>query len=279
MDRYVRHLPEYLIEAGALGCFMVSACVFGTLLGHPASPVVAAVGDPIALRAIMGVAMALTLIAIAYSPWGRRSGAQMNPAFTLTFHRLGRSARADAVGYVIAQFAGGALGVVIAAALLGEPLGAPGVKYVVTQPGMQGIAIAFAAEAVISAILMTMVLHVSSSERWKRFTGVFAGALVAVYITLEAPLSGMSMNPARTVASALAARDWMAVWIYFAAPMTGMLLAAEVFVRMRGRASAPCGKLMHAEPCLFCDHTVRVENRGLTPNRESGSDPKPRVGV
>ena len=255
MHRYLRDLPEYLIEAVALGCFLLSACLFGTLLGHPRSPVVAMVESPLALRSIMGVAMALTLVAIVYSPWGRRSGAQMNPAFTLTFHRLGQSARFDAVAYVVAQFVGGAAGVGIATAFLGDALGAPGVRYVVTQPGMAGLAVAFVAEVVISAVLMMMVLNVSSSERWKRFTGLFAGVLVAVYITVEAPLSGMSMNPARTVASALAAGDWMAVWIYFAAPLAGMLLAAEVFVRTRGRSNAPCGKMMHSEPCLFCNHS------------------------
>ena len=254
MDRPFRHLPEYLIEAGALACFMISACMFGTLLGHPQSPVVTAVGSPLALRSMMGIAMALTLIAIVYSPWGRRSGAQMNPAVTLTFHRLGRSSRRDTMCYIAAQFIGGAGGVMLAAALLGEALAAPGVEYVVTRPGMQGIAIAFVAELAISAILMTMVLHVSSSARWKPLTGVFAGLLVATYITIEAPLSGMSMNPARTVASAIAAGDWMAVWVYFAAPITGMMLAAELFVRARGLARAPCGKLVHAEPCLFCEH-------------------------
>jgi aquaporin Z len=77
---------------------------------------------------------------------------------------------------------------------------------------------------------------------------------VATYITVEAPLSGMSMNPARTVASALGAHHWMSVWIYFVAPLAGMLAAAELFVRTRERGEIPCGKLMHAEPCLFCDH-------------------------
>jgi aquaporin Z len=86
------HWPEYLIEAGALGTFMIPACASGTCLGHPASPVVAVVPSDLARRVIMGVLMGLTLIAIVSSPWGRRSGAQMNPAVTLTFHRLGRSA-------------------------------------------------------------------------------------------------------------------------------------------------------------------------------------------
>jgi aquaporin Z len=253
------HWPEYLIEAGALGAFMISACVFGTLLGAAASPVVATVPSAFVRRMLMGVSMGLTLVAIVYSPWGRRSGAQMNPAVTLTFHRLGRSSRRDVAGYVAAQFVGGALGVMVSSALLGDWLAAPGVRYVVTEPGMAGIVVAFVAEALISAVLLTMVLHVSSSERWKRYTGAFAGILVAVYITLEAPLSGMSMNPARTVASALGANHWMSVWLYFVAPLVGMLGAAELFARMRAGREIPCGKLMHAEPCLFCEHVASVQ--------------------
>lgn len=252
------HWPEYLIEAGALGCFMISACVFGTLLGHPDSPVVLAVSSPLVRRTMMGVVMGLTLIAIVHSPWGRRSGAQMNPVLTMTFYRLGRSAPRDAAGYVVAQFVGGALGVLAAGLVLGRTLAAPGVTYVVTEPGMSGVVIAFVAEAVISAIMMTMVLRTTSSDRWKRYTGVLAGLLVAAYITIEAPLSGMSMNPARTVASALAAHHWTAVWIYFLAPLTGMMAAAEIFVRTRKGRDVPCGKLMHARPCLFCDYVVRT---------------------
>lgn len=252
------HLPEYLIEAGALGCFMISACVFGTLLGHPTSPVVRAIGSETTRRVIMGLAMGLTAIAIIHSPWGRRSGAQMNPALTLTFFRLGKSAPRDAAAYVAAQFIGGAAGVMLAAAALGPALAAPGVKYVVTEPGMAGVAAAFVVELVISAIMMTMVLQTTSSPRWKRYTGVLAGALVATFIILAAPISGMSMNPARTVASALAAHEWMAVWVYFTAPLAGMLTAAELYVRARGQAAVPCGKYMHADPCIFCEHVRTV---------------------
>ena len=255
------HWPEYGIEAGALSCFMISACVFGTLLGAPGSPVVSAVPSPLVRRVMMGALMGLTLIAIVYSSWGRRSGAQMNPAFTLTFFRLGRSAPRDAVAYIVAQFVGGALGVVVAAALLGPALAAPGVMYVVTEPGMPGVAVAFISELVISAVMMAMVLRVSSSEQWKRYTGLFAGLLVATYIAIESPLSGMSMNPARTVASALVAHRWVAVWIYFVAPLAGMLIAAEIFLRTRTQRAIPCGKIMHAEPCLFCEHVRRAHGR------------------
>lgn len=251
------HWPEYLIEAAALGTFMLAACVFGTLVGHPASPVhraLDALGGPVAQRAGMGLLMGATAVALIYSPWGRRSGAHMNPATTLTFLRLGRVAPRDAAAYVAAQFAGGALGVQAARLVLGAWLAHPAVDYVVTRPGAAGAAAAFAAEAAIAAVLMTVVLHANASPRWMRWTGGLAGALVATYILVEAPVSGMSMNPARTVASALGAGEWTALWLYLLAPLAGMQLAAWAYVRRRGAAAVPCAKMRHAEPCLFCAH-------------------------
>jgi len=86
------------------------------------------------------------------------------------------------------------------------------------------------------------------------FTGLFAGILVATYITLEAPLSGMSMNPARTLGSALSAHAWTALWIYFTAPPLGMLLAAEAYLRVQGAQRIFCAKLHHqnTKRCIFC---------------------------
>src|SRR5439155_1730641 len=84
------HWPEYLMEAAGLGLFMISAGLFATLLEHPDSALHQAIGDPFLRRVLMGIAMGLTLIAIVYSPWGKQSGAHLNPVVTLTFHRLGR---------------------------------------------------------------------------------------------------------------------------------------------------------------------------------------------
>jgi hypothetical protein len=65
----------------------------------------------------------------------------------------------------------------------------------------------------------------------------------------------MSMNPARTLGSALFARDWTALWIYFLAPPAGMLAAAEVYLRQRGREAVFCAKLHHQnrKRCIFCE--------------------------
>ena len=85
-----QHWPEYLMEAAGLGMFMISACLFGTLLEYPGSPVHNAIADPMLRRVLMGFAMGLTAIGIIYSPWGKQSGAHINPSITMTFFRLGK---------------------------------------------------------------------------------------------------------------------------------------------------------------------------------------------
>ncbi len=252
-DTLRTHWPEYLIEAAGLGALMVSACGFGTLLFHPASPVVHAIPDPGVRRLVMGVAMGLTAIALIMSRWGQRSGAHFNPATTLTFWGLGKVATADAVFYVLAQPLGGIAGVVLSSAVLGPALADPAVDYVVTVPGPLGVVAAFVAELAITFVLMTVVLRASNTPGLSRFTPLLVGALVATYIAVEAPVSGMSMNPARTLASAVPADAWTALWIYITAPPLGMLLAAEAYVRSRGLAAVFCAKLRHdnGERCIF----------------------------
>jgi aquaporin Z len=245
-----RHWPEYLMEAAGLGLFMVSACVFAILLFHPASPV--APRAVLARRALMGLAMASTAVALIYSPWGRRSGAHFNPAVTLTFLRLGKVRAWDACFYVAAQCLGGVSGVLAVAAAARSFVADPAVNYVVTVPGSRGVAVAFVAELAIAFWLMAVVLAASNTPRLARFTGLLAGALVAAYITLEAPLSGMSMNPARTLASALPAGTWQAFWVYLTAPVAGMLLAGELHVHW-ARLPVHCAKLQHdhGRRCIF----------------------------
>jgi len=240
----IDHWPEYASEALALGLFMVSAGGFGILLFHPRSPLF--IEMPFLARVAMGIAMGLTAIALIKSPFGQRSGAHMNPAVTLTFHRLGKISSGDAIAYVVAQFIGGALGLWLLSLL--EPKALAGVGYVATRPGPSGIAVAFVAEAVISFLLMTVVLHASNAARVAPYTPFLAGACVAAFIIIEEPFSGMSMNPARSFASALVGGVWDPLWIYFVAPPSGMLAAAMLY---RGRVY--CAKLNHfgKARCIF----------------------------
>jgi aquaporin Z len=253
------HWAEYLCEAFGLGLFMFSAASFAVLLFHPRSPVPIRIPSMASRGALMGLAMGLTGLVNTYSPWGRRSGAHLNPALSLTFYRLGMLGGADLLGYVTGQFVGGVAGLGVARLAWHSLVRDPSVRFVVTVPGPQGVPAAFLAELCISAGLMMTVLMISNSHRWRRLTGVAAAALVTLYITFESPLSGMSMNPARTVASALWAHEYPALWLYFVAPLAGMLLAADCYLRLRGQARLFCAKLDH-DPrfrCIFCESRAR----------------------
>jgi len=278
LNKLTEHWPEYLMEAAGLGIFMVSACTFATILEYPGSPIRQTIADPIIRRALMGLAMGLTAIGIIYSPWGKQSGAHINPAITMAFLRLGKIEPWDAVFYMGAQFVGGLSGVLLIAILLGSTLAHPSVNYVATIPGTDGTGIAFLAELVISFILMLVVLVAINTQKLARWTGLFAGILVATYITVEAPLSGMSINPARTFASALPAQLWTALWVYFTAPLVGMLLAAELYLRLKGAHEVFCAKLHHQnnKRCIFrCGYKKvtepAVESKGPA---ETGQEPK-----
>src|SRR5258707_1933123 len=145
------HWPEYLMEAGELALYMFFACAFATLLQHPASQVRHFIINDVFRRALMGLAMGATVIAIVTTPWGKRSGGHFNPALTFTFYRLGKVEVLDALFYAAAQFSGATGGVAIATDVL---RGAPengAIPYAVTVPGadrnaggfVSGLTIAF----------------------------------------------------------------------------------------------------------------------------------------
>lgn len=262
------HWREWGIEAAGLGLFMISAGLFATLLEGPGSPVRERLSDPLTRRALMGLAMGLTAMALIYSPWGRRSGAHFNPATTLTFFRLGKVSRADALAYPVSQVAGGLIGVGVVARLLGTRFTSPPVDWVATRPGRFGATAAFAGEVAIAGLMMLTVLFFSNRPAIARYTGVAAATLVCLYITLEAPLSGMSLNPARSLASLLPSGDLGGLWVYLCAPLVGMLAAAEIYRRLPGHLPILCAKLHHdaSSPCPFhcgfCRHPAAVpENR------------------
>ena len=241
------------MEFTEMGVYLFFTCLFATLLQHPASPIRHLLPNDNIRRAFFGISVGATIVVIVLTPWGKQSGGHLNPAMTFTFYRLGKLEFWDAVFYGVAQFAGATAGVVIATLLL---LGAPGnptIRYAATLPGRFGVGVAFTAEVIISFFLMVTVLLASNHNSFSRYTPYFLGALYAIFITLETPLSGMSMNPARTFGSAFRGRYWHALWIYFLAPTLGMLLAAEFFLWVRAGIGPYCAKLHHASDkrCIF----------------------------
>jgi aquaporin Z len=203
----------------------------------------------------------LVLTNLIYSPLGQRSGAHMNPAVTLTFLRLGKINPVDAAAYVSAQFIGGATGIVLAGLLLRGLTAHPSVNHVATIPGPNGSAVAFASEVAISFLMMTTILTLSNHARLARYTGLAAGLLVATYIVVEAPFSGMSMNPARTRGSNVLASMASSLWIYFTAPPIGMLLAGEWYLRRHGASRILCAKLHHTHSARCIFHCGHMETR------------------
>jgi aquaporin Z len=253
-DSLRRHWPEYLMEAGEAGVYLFSACAIATLLWHPHSPIQEYLPSDAVRRMLMGAAIGATIIAIVLSPWGKQSGAHFNPAVTLTYYRLGKMTPCDTLFYCIAQLSGAVAGVAAASLLLRGAPAHHAVRYAATLPGIYGDGIAFAAELVISFLLMSAILFASNHESLAPYTPYFAAILAAVYIAFESPLSGMSTNPARTFGPALYGGYWNALWIYFVAPPLGMLVAAQGFLWVRESKGPYCAKLHHDNDkrCIFC---------------------------
>jgi len=248
------HWPEYLMEGALLGLYMMSAGIFAVLLQVYPSPIHGWIKSSFFRRLLYGLAMGMTSTALVYSPWGRQSGAHANSAITFTYWRLGKIRTSDALFYAIAQFAGGVSGVAFISVLFGDSFRLPPVRYVTTQPGPEGVWWALAAELLMSFLFMSTILFVTNCPALAKHTGVFTGSLVALFLTFEAPLSGMSMNPARTFSSALSGWLWQGTWAYFVGPISGMLLAVEVRKRLMHAPMRACAKLYHDEHtrCIFC---------------------------
>jgi aquaporin Z len=149
---------------------------------------------------------------------------------------------------------GGVAGTALAAALLAPLAAAPEVNFVRTVPGPGGVGPAILGELAISFLTLSILLAVSARPGTMRLTGLVAGLVVMANITFEAPLSGMSMNPARSFGPALVATDF---WIYLVVPPAGMWLAAALHDRLvrAGAFTRACAKLNHSSRvrCIFCE--------------------------
>lgn len=264
IETFKRNWPHYIAEAAGLGFFMTCASAFTTALRSPFSPLTQVLKDPFQQLVALGILMGFVIVAIVYSPWGKKSGAHINPAVTLAFFRLGKITSQDAFFYIVSQFLGGALAVQIMGLVLGAAYRHKSINYVVTAPGPGGPLKAFIAEFVISFILMLVLLLVSNSKKTKKLAGVFAGVLITLYLIFEEPYSGMSLNPARSSASAFAAREGKDLWIYYVAPVFSMLLASQAFLWVvKGRNQLPNHPMAEEENEQAAEKKKAVEPKAM----------------
>jgi len=267
LDTLQKHYIEYLIEAWGLGTILLCAGIYATVLFYPASPVHRAIANPLLLRVCMGLAMGTTIFLVVRSPWGRRSGAHFNPAVTFTFYRLGKVKPWDAIFYGLFQLFGGLVGVFLARLVLHEAFSGEPIHYIATVPGKAGVTGALIAELLVATLTMFVVQSLSNRPKLSPITPKVVGVLVVFYIILVSPYSGFSMNPARTLASAIPSGIWTAIWLYLVAPVSGMLLGAELYLRLNPHKTVRCGKLWYdhttpcgrgdrqgTTPCIFCEN-------------------------
>ncbi|MDO7845253.1 aquaporin [Hymenobacter sp. M29] len=229
---------HYLVEAGGPMAFLTVSSLAAVVFHHPDSAAARALGPQEWVQRVgVGLVVGLLIVVMAYSPWGKRSGAHFNPAVTLGFWQLGHIGTADALWYVLAQFVGALVagfGVVWALApWFGHHL----IHHNTTQPidATHGWALALGAEMLISGLLMLGLLGSLHSAQGKKWTGALAGLLLAVFVVVESPLSGMSLNPARTLGTAVASGEAAGLWLYFLGPLAAMWATAEAYRRYRQR--------------------------------------------
>jgi MIP family channel proteins len=182
----------------------------------------------------VGIALVfgLVVMAMVYAT-GHLSGAHLNPAVTVAFVLTRHFPRAEALAYLLAQVAGALAAATLLAAIWPSQPAALGA----TLPTV-GSGSAFVYEAVLSAFLMFVIMAVATDAR-----AVGAGAAIAIggTVGLDAlfggPITGASMNPARSIGPALVTGELQSLWIYIAAPLLGAAAGALAYQAIRGEAA------------------------------------------
>jgi aquaporin Z len=210
------------------------------------SPVVQLIPSAGLRRLITGFLFGSTGALIALSPIGKESGAHINPVVTLAFWLMGKLPGVHAVGYVAAQLAGGVIG---ALPLLTWGAMGRSVEFGATLPGPGvGAGQALLGEGVATLALICGVFFFIQHRRIRAFTPALFPALYAVMVFLEAPVSGTSTNPARSLGPAVISGDWRDWWVYWIGPLAGTLAGVALFrFTWLQRVEIEVAKLYHFE--------------------------------
>ena len=232
-------LPRRL-AAEALGTFCLVAAGTGAVLVDGLTGGSIGVGG---VAAAFGLVVAIMVMAL-----GHLSGAHLNPAVTLAFAAARHFPAREVGPYVCAQVAGA----IAASASLRGLFGA-GASLGVTTPSFVGDASALVIEAVLTAVLMIVILAVATDTRAiGQLAAVAIGGTIALEALVMGPVTGASMNPARSLAPALVAGEGGGLWIYLIGPIAGALAGAAIYEMLRGvprpaPAPAPAALVEHEE--------------------------------
>ncbi len=180
-----------------------------------------------------GVALsfAFIIVAMIYAV-GHLSGAHLNPAVTIGFWSVGRFPSSEVVPYILSQL----VGATAAAAALTVALVRAG-HAGATLPAVS-MPVAFGVEWLLSFVLMFVIMAVATDARVPGgFAAIGVGLTVGFCAMAGGPLTGASMNPARSFGPAVAGGEWTAHWVYWVAPVTAMAVAARVYNFLRPASS------------------------------------------
>ncbi len=207
---------------------------FLVLIGAGSAVVNAAIGGGIGVAGI-ALAFAFVIIAMVYA-LGHLSGAHLNPAVTVAFWSTRRFPGRDVALYVAAQCAGAIAAAGVLRAVLG-PVGHLGATLPATAP-LVPVGAAFLIEWLLSFALMFVIMAVATDDRVAPgFAPLAVGLTVGFCALMGGPLTGASMNPARSLGPALVGGEWRAHWLYWVAPMTAMMIAARAYDALRPAAA------------------------------------------
>ena len=225
MENMKAKLPKFAAEAVGTFCLVFAgtgAVIVDAVSGGRVTPV--------GISLVFGFIVAALIYAL-----GHISGAHFNPAVTMGFWASGRMKGAEAGGYATAQVIGAAAASIVLSFIFP---GAPAALGATLPSGSWQQA--FALEFIMTAMLMLVILGVAVDERAQGVTaGAAIGALIAAEALLGGPISGASMNPARSLGPALAAAAWRSHWVYWAAPLSGSLMGAWTYSLIRCPSSGP----------------------------------------
>jgi MIP family channel proteins len=175
----------------------------------------------------VSLSFGFVVIAMVYA-LGHLSGAHINPAVTIAFWSVRRFPLAEVIPYIVAQCTG-AVGASLVLRILVGPVGNLGATLPATS-----LAAAFGIEWLLSFVLMFVIMAVATDERVADgFAPIAVGLTVGFCALMAGPLTGASMNPARSLGPAVAGGLWRAQWLYWLAPITAMLTAARVYELLR----------------------------------------------